>query len=352
MKKRVLGCSLILALALTMGVSADDSEAMAEILLSQSDLLAITLEQPLVVSSEGVSITISQGVAESFAYGEGDVVITLSQAEQDALTEAEQVQMGVSDLYLLSVTCDGSPLLGWGDAPITISLPYEVTEGTVQVWQLSQSLKHRYGLTSSYGYETGTVTFQTNESGYIAMATNPFSDVSVYRDDYLAILWAYQQGIVSGTDVGIFSPDGSCTRAMIATVLWRMSGEADWGICYPYADVEGDQWYTDGVYWCTVNGIVSGYGDETFRPDVAITREELVSMLYRYAQYLGVDVTVGESTNILSYTDAFDISDYAFTAIQWACGADVMEGDGTDLFPQREATRGELVSMLMRIAQM
>ena len=90
-----------------------------------------------------------------------------------------------------------------------------------------------------------------------------------------------------------------------------------------------------------------------FGPDDPITREQLAVMLHRYAQHEGFDVSIGEDTNILSYADAFDVSGYAVSALQWACGAGIISGtgDGSTLTPQGEATRAQAATVLMRFCE-
>ena len=100
--------------------------------------------------------------------------------------------------------------------------------------------------------------------------------------------------------------------------------------------------------WAAANGIVGGYGNGKFGPEDNITREQLATMLWRYAQTEDYDVSVGEDTNILSYTDALEISEYAIPAMQWACGAGIMEGNAGYLTPQGDATRAQVATMLMR----
>ena len=101
-------------------------------------------------------------------------------------------------------------------------------------------------------------------------------------------------------------------------------------------------------------GIVEGYGNNRFGPDDPITREQLAAMLHRYARYKGCDVSIGEDTNILSYTDAFDVSDWAVSAMQWACGAGVIRGtgDGSTLSPKGQATRAQAEVMLQRFCEL
>jgi len=97
---------------------------------------------------------------------------------------------------------------------------------------------------------------------------------------------------------------------------------------------------------------VEGYGNGKFGPDDSITREQLAAILYRYAKFKGYDVSVGEDTNILSYNDAFSISDWAMPAMQWACGAELMQGDDQhNLLPGQGATRAQAAAILMRFME-
>ena len=104
----------------------------------------------------------------------------------------------------------------------------------------------------------------------------------------------------------------------------------------------------ESILWAVENGIVSGYGNGTFGPDNAVTREQLAVILFNYAKAQGQDVSVGENTNILSYEDAFSVSEWAIPAVQWACGAGVMTDtlDGT-LEPGTVASDGDAIQMLI-----
>ena len=105
--------------------------------------------------------------------------------------------------------------------------------------------------------------------------------------------------------------------------------------------------------WAAEHGIVTGYDNGNYGPDDPITREQLAVILYRYARFKGYDVSIGEETNILSYTDALEISQYAVSAMQWACGAGIINGtgDGSTLSPRGEATRAEAAAMLVRFLE-
>ena len=155
---------------------------------------------------------------------------------------------------------------------------------------------------------------------------------------------------MNGTGASRFSPGAPASRAMVAAILYRLEGEpSGTGEGGAFADVPADQWYTGAVAWCARTGLMSGYGGGLFGPGDSVTREQLVTVLYRCAQYKGWDVSVGEDTNILSYTDAFSISEWAIPAFQWACGAGIIDGKpGGSLDPRGKATRAELAAVLQR----
>ena len=156
---------------------------------------------------------------------------------------------------------------------------------------------------------------------------------------------------MTGTGDTTFAPDVTTSRSMIAAILWRQAGSPAANDAVDFSDVAQGQWYSEAVRWAASEGIVGGYGDGAFGTDDPITREQLAVMLYRFAQHQGYDVSVGEDTNILSYTDAQEISEYAVPALQWACGAGILQGDGAALSPQGQTTRAEAAAMLMRFCQ-
>ena len=181
--------------------------------------------------------------------------------------------------------------------------------------------------------------------------TISFKDVNESDWFYEAVSYAVENGLMSGMSEDIFAPNTPLTREMLAVILWNLEGNPTPNDVAPFLDVTSDKYYANAIAWANENGIVAGYGD-TFGVGDSITREQFAVMLYNYAQYQGYDVSVGEDTNILSYTDAFDISNYAYPAMQWACGAGIMSGndDGT-LNPQGKATRAEAATMLMNFCE-
>lgn len=179
----------------------------------------------------------------------------------------------------------------------------------------------------------------------------PFVDVPENAWYYDAVWYAYMQGLMNGTSATTFAPNVTMTRAMLVTILHRQAGEPVVNYTLPFDDVAESTWYTEAVRWAAAEGIVTGTSATTFAPDTPVTREQFATILYRYAQQSGADVSVGEDTNILSYADALDVSEYAMPAMQWACGTGVIEGSGANLYPQDSATRAEAATMLMRFIQ-
>ena len=171
----------------------------------------------------------------------------------------------------------------------------------------------------------------------------PFTDVAKDSPAYDDIKYAYDNGILIGLSDTTFGENIPLTRGMIVTVLWRMEGKPEVAYTGVFTDVPAGEWYTDGVEWAASKGIVLGYGDDTFGPQNNVTREQLAAILFRYAQYKGYDVSVGEDTNILSYYDAFTWGQWAVPALQWACGAGVIEDSPFGMLrPTEPATRGEI----------
>ena len=181
----------------------------------------------------------------------------------------------------------------------------------------------------------------------------PFTDIADnawYAD---AVRYVYKHGLMAGTSATTFAPDVTTSRSMIATILWRMAGGPVVNYAMDFADVPQDQWCSEAIRWATSEGVVTGYGNGLFGTNDPITREQLAVMLYRFAQEQGYDVSIGENTNILSYTDVADLSEYAISAMQWACGAGIITGtgDGSALSPQGQATRAQAAVMLTRFCE-
>lgn len=174
-------------------------------------------------------------------------------------------------------------------------------------------------------------------------------DDAWYRD---AVNYVTANGLMEGVGGGQFAPELNLSRSQIVTILYRLEGEPTVSGASGFSDVADGTWYTDAVTWAAASGIVNGY-DGVFGPGDDITRQDMAAILYRYAQYKGYDVSVGEDTNILSYPDAESVSDYAFSALQWACGSGIIQGTDTGaLAPIDSTSRAVFATILMRFAEL
>ena len=142
------------------------------------------------------------------------------------------------------------------------------------------------------------------------------------------------------------------TRAMMVTVLYRMEKEPAVNRSVPFADVEMDEYYANAVTWAEQNGITEGYSETEFAPYDSITREQIAAIMFRYAKFKGYDISVGENTNILSYEDYDQISEYAIPAMQYAVGSGMIVGrTEATLNPLESASRVEIAAMLHRFTE-
>ncbi|WP_418921131.1 S-layer homology domain-containing protein [Anaerotignum faecicola] len=179
---------------------------------------------------------------------------------------------------------------------------------------------------------------------------NPFTDVSEKDWFYNDAMFVYKNGLMLGTSKTLFSPHGTVTRGMMATILWRMEGSLAPKDENSFTDVEAGRWYADAITWTTENGIFAGYSKDKFGPDDPITREQLTAIFYRYADYKGYKLTVTE--NLDKFEDADKITDYAKMVMQWAVGNGLIKGKSENLLdPQGTATRAEISAMLHRFIE-
>ena len=176
----------------------------------------------------------------------------------------------------------------------------------------------------------------------------PFKDVDTGKWYHVSIDYVLTHSIMNGVSGTSFAPNSNLTRGMLVQILFNLEGKPQ-SASTSFSDVKADAWYAKAVGWAAANKVVTGYADGTFRPNAAVTREQAAAILYRYAQSKGIDVSVGEDTNILSYADALQASEYAISALQWAVGAGVLNGkSGNLLAPTGTATRAEIAVIMQR----
>lgn len=200
----------------------------------------------------------------------------------------------------------------------------------------------QYTFTMPSGPVTVAATFMDDNT-----MLNFFVDVPAGAYYYDAVLWAAEGGIVTGTDAVHFSPDASCTRAQLVAFLWRAAGSPVVNYAMNFTDVDGGAYYAEAVRWAASEKVVEGTTAETFAPDAAVTRAQVVTMLYRFAKAQGMDTTQGGMA-IREFDDFGAVPAYALEAMDWAVNTGVLKGDNNRLLPQDNCTRAQIVTMLYR----
>ncbi len=177
----------------------------------------------------------------------------------------------------------------------------------------------------------------------------PFDDVPA--DLYADAAYVFENGLMIGVSDTKFAPDVSLSRAMIVTILYRLEGEPAFMNDNVFTDVEEGSWYEKAVVWANGQGIVLGYGNDKFGPSDPVTREQFATIMYRYAQYKGCDVSLDENVNFLSYADVFDLDDYAKAPMFWALDNELIDDVDGALLPTEDATRAVVAAFLHRFCE-
>ena len=170
-----------------------------------------------------------------------------------------------------------------------------------------------------------------------------YEDASLSAWYHDGVHYCLERGLMVGTDSTHFSPGMTASRAMIASILWRMEGEPEAKTTQPFSDVADGRWYTRAVAWAAEAGVIKGYGEGRFGPNDPITREQLASILWRYAG------SPPASDLPLNFTDAGEASGYARDALRWAVEQGILTGKGGGVLdPRGKASRAEVAQMLTR----
>ena len=241
-----------------------------------------------------------------------------------------------------TVTITAKPDKGYQVGKVTVT---DKNGDTIKVTDKGDG---KYTFTMPGGKVSVDVTFVAEKQW-----TNPFADVAKDAWYYDAVKYVNENGLMAGTSATTFEPDLTTTRGMIVAILHRLAGSPNiedeiWG--YPFQDVDANAYYATAVYWARMNGIVAGYSDERFGPNDTITREQMATILYRYAQYKVYDTT--DKANLSKYTDTAQVGSYAVEAIRWANAEGLVNGtSATTLTPKGSATRAQAAAILMRFGQ-
>ena len=177
-----------------------------------------------------------------------------------------------------------------------------------------------------------------------------FTDVGSDYWAYEDIKQAVYSGLLAGTATNTFSPETSLTRGMLVTILERLQGDDEKASgTSSFSDVKADAYYADAVAWAKENNLIAGYTDGTFKPNKAITREEFMTILFRYALTKQYDTGIENTEGLMSYSDEASVSDYSEEAMLWAVDHQYLRGTAANtLSPQGAITRAQATAILMR----
>lgn len=222
-------------------------------------------------------------------------------------------------------------------------------------WYTDKELIDRYNFGSAVNggftlYAKWTeVGGQTPDDGEWA---NLFDDVKQGDWFYDYVKYADKNKLMNGTSKTTFEPNSMLSRAMLVTILWRADNSPYVNYAMKFNDVGESEYYTEAVRWAASEKIVEGVTETEFAPNDNITREQIAVIMHRYAKYKNYDVSVGDNTNILSYDDFADISEYAIEAMQYAAGTGLIKGrSASTLNPKDNATRAETAAILERFIE-
>ncbi|WP_302496390.1 S-layer homology domain-containing protein [uncultured Flavonifractor sp.] len=224
------------------------------------------------------------------------------------------------------------------------SIQVVTTQGTAVT--LNQVGQNKYTFRQPRVDVTVRVVFKEAE-GILGL---PFTDVKAGDWFYEAVKYVYDNKLMDGTSSTTFAPFMTTNRAMVVTILWRLEGQPETDASLSFTDVESGVWYTDAVNWAASKGIVKGYSDTVFAPNDTVTREQLATILYRYAEYKEYDVS--DKGDLTTFADGANTSSWAAEAMEWAIGSGLLTGkDSGKLDPAGTATRAEIATILMRFAE-
>ena len=307
---------------------------------------------------------VCEGYAKAFQYlcdrtvWEDAACYTVSGTLSSAASEGPHMWNVVSlgaDNYLVDVTNSDTGSAGADGSLFLAGAAGSPAEGyTLEV--NGNAIRYTYDENTKNLFGTGLLTLAgTSYDPELAAPAwqNPYTDVARTDWYYGAVRYAHEAGLMAGTGAHQFSPNGTTTRGMLVTILYRQEGAPDLGseAALSFADVAAGAYYALPVRWAKIHGVVNGVSATQFAPEAPVTREQLAAILYRYAQHKGYDTGTG-SAALGGYTDAGQISPYALPAMGWANRTGLITGrTATTLDPQGQATRAEAATILMRFGE-
>lgn len=293
--------------------------------------------------------------------------VSLNAVQKEAVQKLDTAL--IIDAYLVS---NGTKLCTEGDGGFnggkaTVMLPYEIknnrSASNYNVYYVDDAGKLEK-LAAKYDTKLGAFVFDIEHfSNYVVAYDEnacPQDETCVYAKftDADTKAWYHDgvhfcvaNGYMQGVSADKFAPNGTLSRGMIVTMLWRMEGEPVVNYAMSFKDVPADKWYTEAIRWAQSTGVVDGYSADAFGPSDDVTREQLAAILYNYAKLKGQGFT-GSWMFLLDFVDRADISSWADEAVHWCSMKGIVNGkDGKVFDPQGNATRAEAASMVQRFCE-
>ncbi len=345
----------------TLEVTYDDTATTLETTIPQSAFRALAEQVDFVKLDTPMGyLRLSADVLASVTeQSDGDVVITMdvNDVADMGITDQEVLEQ-IGDRTVMTFSMfGGSTLMTELGGTITVAIPYTLGDdesASHVVVYLVEEDGSVVEITNA-NYANGYVSFTTDQLGTYATGYDPnkinYTDVSIDSWYFEAIRYVTQLGLFQGVRQDAFAPEEDMTRGMVATVLYRLAGTPDVEEVQEFPDVDNDIWYSDAIHWVTQNEIMNEYSDGTFGVDHSVTREQLVTVLYRYGEMDGQDMEA-EMQTIEGYQDENLVSDWAYPAMCWSLERGLIVGATEEtLLPQGIATRAQVATIFMRFLQ-
>lgn len=302
-------------------------------------------------------LTLDKKTLETLVGQSADLKIVVEKADiaKHQVTDA-QVRRQIGDAPVLELTIvNGDKKLSSFGGKITVRLPYTLPKerkaAQLTVYHLTDDGKAQTMENARYDEKTKTVVFDTPHFSLFAVAfrgeSPQFTDVRAGDWFHESVRYVAENGLFSGTSDSTFEPNREMTRAMLVTVLYRMEGSPSVTEQSAFVDVSKDAYYANAVTWANKTGLVTGTESTVFAPDVAITGEQLATVLHRYATKRGY--ALHGKADITAFSDVAQITGYAQRSVEWAVSQGLLTGTTAQtLAPHGNATRAQVAAILMR----
>jgi hypothetical protein len=287
--------------------------------------------------------------------GGEDLTISLAKRDESSLPDEVKAVASKGVVYELSIQSASDEIVEFdGTVTVSIAVPADFEGQNVYLYHIAADGTPVL-VEGSVVLRNGVRFFEftTDHFSYYALQpvdTLPFVDVD--EDDWWfdSIYYVCARGLFQGTSRSTFEPQGTMTRAMLVTVLHRLEGAPDVSAVSHFQDVQAGQWYTAAVNWASSNAIIEGYPDRRFGVGDEVTRQQMATILYRYAKYKSYSISA--DADLAGYSDAAEIDAWARDAMTWANAKGIISGTTTStLAPRGNASRAQVATILMRFVE-